>query len=371
MSNALALITDDIYGTRESFQAVLADRALNFEREAGFAVQAISKNDYILKVAANNRQSVVNAVQNIAAIGISLNPAKKQAYLVPRKEEICLDISYMGLLDLAMASGSILWGQAKLVRENDAFALNKLDELPTHQHNPFGKDRGAIVGVYVVVKTASGDYLTHTMEIGEVFDIRDRSEAWKAVLAKKAKTCPWITDEGEMIKKTCVKQAYKYWPKTERLEKAIHYLNTDGGEGLTDINPPPEKPADWVDVAPMIVQAKATTTDAAALAYWKENNGKLAKQPVDHAKLKDAIARHRADMKSKDEARTIDMPKTPTASPIPPELEGLVADLEAATDGGIEAFESAWASLSKATKDKLADKYESMKSRAEQQGVTQ
>ncbi len=35
-----------------------------------------------------------------------------------------------------------------------------------------------------------------------------------------------------MAKKTVVKRAYKYWPKTERLDTAIHHLNTDGGEGL-------------------------------------------------------------------------------------------------------------------------------------------
>lgn len=314
MSNALALITDDIYATKDAFQSVLADRSINFEREAGFAIQTITSGDYILGVAAGDRQSVINAVTNIAAIGISLNPAKKQAYLVPRNRKICLDISYMGLMDLAMATGSIRWAQAELVCENDGFARGRFDEPPTHTFNPFAKDRGPVVGVYVVVKTADGDYLTHTMEISAVLDIRDRSEAWKSFVAKKAKSCPWATDEGEMIKKTCVKQAYKYWPKTERLEKAIHYLNMDGGEGL-DINKAPEKSADWVDAAPMIAEAVATTTDTDALNYWKANNSRLAKQPNDHAKLKAAIVAHRASLKAKDEARTVDMPQpTPEAA---------------------------------------------------------
>lgn len=311
MSNALALITDDIYNTRDAFQSVLSDRSINFEREAGFAIQAITAKDYILSVAASDRQSVVNAVTNIAAIGISLNPAKKQAYLVPRDRKICLDISYMGLMDLAMATGSIRWAQAELVCENDGFARGRFDEPPTHTFNPFSKDRGPIVGVYVVVKTADGDYLTHTMEIGAVMDIRDRSEAWKSYKAGKAKSCPWLTDEGEMIKKTCVKQAYKYWPKTDRLEKAIHHLNTDGGEGL-DFHKTPEKPADWIDVTPMIAAAVATKTDADVLAYWKTNNGRLAKQPQDHAKLKEAVLSHRASLKAADEARTVEMPTAST-----------------------------------------------------------
>ena len=38
-----------------------------------------------------------------------------------------------------------------------------------------------------------------------------------------------------MLKKTVIKRAYKTWPKTDRhnrLDEAIQYLNTEGGEGL-------------------------------------------------------------------------------------------------------------------------------------------
>lgn len=293
MSNALALITGEINSARDEFMSLLADKSISFEREAGFALQVLGANSYAMGVASNNRPSLLAAVKNLAAIGISLNPAKKQAYLVPRGGAICLDISYLGLLDLAIASGSIRWGQAKLVRESDQFRLRGLDRLPTHEHDPFAKDRGEIIGVYVVVKTADGDYLTHTMMIDEVYDIRDRSESWKSFQAKKAKSSPWFTDPGEMIKKTCVKQASKMWPKTERLDMAVHHLNTDGGEGLVDIN---DRPAAGVDVAPLIAAALATKTDAEALQFWRENNAQLVKQPADHKRLKDAIAGHRAKM---------------------------------------------------------------------------
>lgn len=207
-----------------------------FEIEAGYAMQALTASDYILKTALMNQQSVINAVRNIAAIGISLNPAKKQAYLVPRDGKICLDISYMGLLDLAIASGSIRWGQAELVYEKDTFELNGVDLAPTHKRDPFALDRGKIVGVYVVVKTQDGDYLTTPMVIEEAYAIRERSSAWRAWIDKQ-KSCPWVTDEGEMIKKTVIKRAYKTWPKTDRLDQAIHHLNTDAGEGLAELEP--------------------------------------------------------------------------------------------------------------------------------------
>lgn len=232
MSN-IAIIKEDIYSTRERFEK-MSGGALSFEREAGFAVQIVAANDYVMRIATENRQSVINAVTNVAAIGISLNPAKRQAYLVPRDGRICLDISYMGLLDLAIQSGSVMWGQAELVYQQDRFELNGFDKPPAHGRDPFSKTRGEITGVYVVVKTRDGDYLTTCMSLDEVYDIRDRSSAWKAWIEKK-KRCPWVTDEGEMIKKTVIKRAYKLWPKTDRLDNAVHFLNTEGGEGLAEI----------------------------------------------------------------------------------------------------------------------------------------
>src|SRR5574341_447621 len=82
MSNAIQTVINDVYSVRETFAAVSPEGSATFEREAQFAIQCITASDYTLKIALENRQSVVNAVTNIAAIGISLNPAKKQAYLV-------------------------------------------------------------------------------------------------------------------------------------------------------------------------------------------------------------------------------------------------------------------------------------------------
>lgn len=299
--SAIATITNDIYGARDGFQSVLSEPSISFDREAGFAVQILEEKEYTLKCAMGNRQSVVNAITNIAAIGISLNPAKKQAYLVPRDGKICLDISYIGLMDLAMATGSIKWAQAEIVYANDGFTRGRFDEPPAHTFNPFSRNRGEIVGVYVVVKTADGDYLTHTMDIDAVYAIRDRSAAWKS-----SKSGPWKTDPGEMIKKTCVKQAYKYWPKTDRLSEAIQHLNTESAEGV-EITPM-RGGADWVDVESLIVAAQKTTTDADALAFWSANNGSLKGQPQCHKRLKTAVAAHRAKLAEKLAERTIEMP---------------------------------------------------------------
>jgi recombination protein RecT len=302
MATDIAIIEQDIYGARDSFASVLTDQSLNFEREAGFAIQAISANDYSIGIAKANRQSVIDAVTNIAAIGISLNPARKQAYLVPRDKKICLDISYIGLMDLAMATGAIRWAQAELVYSADNFALNGFDRPPTHVYSPFAKDRGEVIGVYVVVKTADGDYLTETMGMDEVNAIRDRSSAWKAWVGKQ-KSCPWVTDPGEMAKKTCVKRAYKFWPKTERLEQAIHYLNTEGNEGLANLAKQQDSglAEEWIQRA-----VEALSTDALK-AVWSQGLGAI-KQSGDMAAYSQfkAFVEKRLELLRKQESTVIE-----------------------------------------------------------------
>jgi len=226
-----------IKAQEKEFNTALVDNQIKFEREAGFAMQILQGNDYTMGVAVKNPTALKNAIINVAAIGISLNPASKQAYLVPRKGTVCLDISYMGMMHLAQLSGAILWGQAAIVRKNDKFIMNGIDKAPTHEYDPFAtaEDRGEIRGAYVVVKTQEGDYLTHTMTKEAIDGIMNRSES-----VKSGKSSPWKTDYEEMAKKTVVKQAHKYWPRRERLDNAIHYMDTDGGEGITkekDVTP--------------------------------------------------------------------------------------------------------------------------------------
>jgi recombination protein RecT len=300
--NAIQTISDYVYGAEINFQNALADRSLNFEREAGFAIQILTASEYITKMAVSDRQSVVNAVTNIAAIGISLNPAKKQAYLVPRKGKICLDISYMGLIDLAVQSGSILWAQADLVYANDAFTLNGFDRPPTHSFNPFSKDRGEMIGAYVVVKTHAGDYLTGCMSKDEIDSIKARSES-----VKSGKQSPWDTDYGEMAKKTVVKRAYKYWPKNDRLDAAIHHLNTDGGEGLAQHHAAP----DVVDSQPIIDGVRECKTVEALNRYWADNNGRLANDLPAHDALKKACKAHKARLMAQESA--VDVEAKPEA----------------------------------------------------------
>ena len=216
--NTIVAVMDDFQRLASSHESVTWDAEYNF------AIQQIYKSKFAADTAVANPVSVQNAVRNIAAIGLTLNPALKYAYLVPRDKQICLDVSYMGLMHLAQDTGSVIWSQCKIVYENDSYINKGASVEPEHTYSAFG-DRGVIAGAYCVVKLADGDYLTHEMKIDDIYAIRNRSMAYKK------KSGPWVTDEKEMIKKTVVKQGSKYWPKVERMNEAIKVIN-DNGEGI-------------------------------------------------------------------------------------------------------------------------------------------
>ena len=213
-SNTAMTPTKAIIATKDRFLAI-APENMKFEAEKGFALQALKNNDSLAATVQNDIVSFQMAITNVAAIGLSLNPAEKLAYLLPRKGKVCLDVSYMGMMKLATDSGSIEWVQANMVCANDSFTDNGPGNRPDHSFNSFAKpsERGEWVGAYCVAKTPSGDYLTTTMTIDELKGIQARSEAWK-----KNKG-PWITDFAEQCKKTVVRRAFKMWPRSTGMER--------------------------------------------------------------------------------------------------------------------------------------------------------
>lgn len=235
MSNQLVTIESNVLCVTEKAKSLAETHSsISIDAENNYAIQQLYKNKIATETAMRNPVSVQNAILNLSSIGISLNPALKHAYLVPRDGAICLDVSYMGLMHLAQEIGSIEWGQAKIVYTNDEYQNQGLHNQPLHKYNAFG-DRGEKVGVYCCVKLPSGDYLTEEMSAADVLAIRNTSKS------KDSSYSPWNTFEEEMWRKSVVKRASKYWPKSNssssgnRLDTAIHVINEhEGLEGERD-----------------------------------------------------------------------------------------------------------------------------------------
>lgn len=203
--------------------------------ESQFAIQAIQKND---KLSQCQPHTVQNAVINVAAVGLTLNPALGYAYLVPEAEKAkdsnnreiwvqncSLRVSFKGLLKIATDSGSILWAKAEIVKAKDTFKYRGPCELPLHEMDAFG-DRGETVGAYCIAKTHQGDVLVDVMSAAEIAKIRGSAK----------QDGVWSKWPDEMSKKAILKRASKQWPKTDRddrLDRAIAVVNEyEGSEEL-------------------------------------------------------------------------------------------------------------------------------------------
>jgi len=204
----------------------------DFKREVSFAVQIASNNPYLQKC---TPESALKSILNVAQVGLTLNPVKKEAYLIPRYNsriramEVCLDPSYMGLIKLATDAGIVTSINCQLIYSGDEIEIDLSNENPISKHVPYiftGKDKGKIIGAYSVATLRDGTKHAELMGREEIEEIRSRSDGYKAYEAGKTKSNVWVSDEGEMFRKTVIKRHCKYLPKSgDKLYKAIDISN--------------------------------------------------------------------------------------------------------------------------------------------------
>lgn len=278
----LPSIAQELHKLEKPFSAQNAFN-LKFENECLFAKQQLQKNSYTLQAAQSNPDALKGAILNVAAIGISLNPATAHAYLVPRAGSVCLDISYRGLVKLATDSGSIQWAKAVLVYEGDTFEWRGPAEAPLHTADVFNADRmdaqdplKNLKGGYCLAKLATGEYMVDVMTAGEILEVKNASQA---------KSGPWKGAwAGEMAKKTLVKRASKSWPQSDgrhRLDEAIGILNEHEGIQTNEVD---EKIiSDFMDLVaegkglPLLKYMTSLTEDQQAACFNAAHKGEKTK----------------------------------------------------------------------------------------------
>jgi recombination protein RecT len=205
------------------------------KKEISFAMQSINRSAQLQKC---SKESLLQAVLNVSNVGLTLNPASKEAYLIPRYSSItrsmeaALEPSYVGLIKLLTDTGSVKSMVCQLVYEGDKFELDLANNSSPVSHRPelSSSKRGKVIGVYALATLADGTRQVEWMDIENVYEIRDRSETYKAFKAGKINSCTWASDEGEMTRKTVIKRIYKYLPRSEKaaaLDAAIEMDNQD------------------------------------------------------------------------------------------------------------------------------------------------
>lgn len=175
--------------------------------------------------------SLATVLLTAAYTGLSLNPQLGLLYVVPYKMEIGgkfvtvaqAQIGYKGLVKMAYRCSAISGIQATVVYSNDPVFEVWSDENGKHiRHVENMKgNRGQLTAVYVIAHFRSG--FRHV----EVMTAADIEKIMAAVRSKnQGKLTPaWEKWPEEQWKKSCLRRAWKYWPKDRALEDAETVVN--------------------------------------------------------------------------------------------------------------------------------------------------
>lgn len=222
-----------VFSAQKQFEAS-NEYKMNFNREAGFAIQILTNNPYLMKC---ETLSVKDAVVNIALTGLTLNPALKYAYLVPRKvknELKCiLDISYIGMIKILTDAGAVKNVDAGVIYSNDKYDFRKGSD-PYFKHQPALSNRGEKIGAYAIAFLRDGGFQFEILGREDIEKVRATSESYKNEEGRKYS--PWETWEDEMWKKTVLKRLFKLLPKTNFSDQLIAAISHDYDNEISDLS---------------------------------------------------------------------------------------------------------------------------------------
>jgi phage RecT family recombinase len=132
----------------------------------------------------------------LAILGLSYNPALKQAYLVSFKGQVANMISYKGEIDFLQKNGIITRADCKAINENDAFNWEEVNGGISYRYRP-SLNPGKIIGAFCVYHLTGGGLHGRVITMA---DIQKRKN-----VAKSGKF--WSAWEKEMILKTAARMA--------------------------------------------------------------------------------------------------------------------------------------------------------------------
>jgi recombination protein RecT len=189
---------------------------------------AVSRQPLLLKCLAD---SIYKSILTAAELGLVVGGAIPEAHLVPfwntKREayECQLIPDYRGLIKLARNSDDLKFIEARLVREGDDFDFCFTEAGLKLTHKPKAPSTAPTLGAYALAHSRSeGGPQFDYMDVAELTRIKERSKA-----RNKAGDLvgPWVTDEGEMQRKTVVKRLCKYLPMSVELATAIDLDNRE------------------------------------------------------------------------------------------------------------------------------------------------
>lgn len=216
---------------------------MSAERMARIAMTAVSSTPKLLEC---DPKSLIGALMQASQIGLEPNTNLGQAYLIPYGKEVQLQVSYLGMIELANRSKQYKAIYAHEVYQEDYFEY-QYGLQKDLVHKPADNPQSEPIGYYAVYHLLNGGYDFAYWSRAKVD--QHANQFSKAV--QKGWQSPWKTNFNAMAKKTVLKDLLKFAPKSIEMNDAVssdskaQQLDEDGNiidiTNYSQVNDEPEK----------------------------------------------------------------------------------------------------------------------------------
>lgn len=215
---AIRNLEKDLAVQSKKIESMLPD-GLDVRKFMRTAVNGIVNHPQADQMLSADRQSLFAACQKAASDGLLLDGKEATMIAFFNKKLERSDVSYIpmtqGLIKLARNSGEILSIRAEVVFKNDQFTYRLgIEDQPIHAPDWFG-DRGDPIGAYAVVSLKSGEKIVSVFNRQRIMTIANSGRNSSQYDPQKG------TFYIEWWRKTVIKNALKYAPKSTYLESAM------------------------------------------------------------------------------------------------------------------------------------------------------
>lgn len=225
ISTALAIANEKLgSGAATKYNAAKSVASLKWQTEKMYVMQLIQRSDYLAQAIIETPISLLTALQDCANLGLSLAPQLGHVYLIPQRpkqgspNEVYAKVSYKGMEQAVLLSGTVLSITTDLVYENDEFDSGVDMDGPYFRFKRARGERGGLQGGFCLARYANGEKHLEWMPIKDI-------EGCKAAATKAQKgvTPPvWLgAFASEQQKKCIVRRAAKHWPSSPVIERLI------------------------------------------------------------------------------------------------------------------------------------------------------
>jgi phage RecT family recombinase len=208
---------EQIQKTNKAFIEIYGEKGQKvFTREQQYAVMSVQKNPEILNCTPN---SIYSSVAAVAMTGLTLDPIKQLAHLIPRKGVCTLVVDYKGILELLhMDTGVICSSGAVYDCDIDVMDFKEGVGGYVNAKRPMPRpEQRKLLYCYNIANFPDGRTHCHIMDKEQIDKRRGKAQT----------DAVWNEWEEKMNIKTVIRDHYKYLPKSDRLDKAMSLVDEE------------------------------------------------------------------------------------------------------------------------------------------------